>query len=228
MRSTLADRYAALKERLAFRADSTKTASYRVRWRAQGVEPHAELILHIDYGAPARFHIVGKGPLDVPVFTMWVVDSQFVLLDHEQGRTRRGKLGEFWTDDVSANMPSLDMFLGLLSGGCGIRLPDSINADGQFVHGTSLSEITLYDGSGQLLVADLQRGCVKRLAWSDDGGRIEGEVRFGEFTEEYPFWQPRAGYWNEPGSQGVYRWEVLARKFNHELPERVFTPPAER
>ena len=187
------------------------------------------MILRIDYRAPNRFHIAGKGPLDVPVFTAWVVDSQFVLVDHQEGRTRSGRLDEFWAEEVSEDMPSFGTLLALLSGGCGVRLPDSIHVDDLASRDMNPADFAIVDDAGRTLVLDVRKSRLKRILWQDaeKGERVDGEVRFGGFSDGYPFWKLHSGRWVNPHGTGEYRWEVLAQKFNHELPEHLFTPPTE-
>jgi len=226
-KASLQTQYQRLRARLARRADSTHSASYRVRWRARGIEPHAEMILRIDYQAPSRFHIVGKGPMDIPVFTAWVADSAYVLLEHRKGRTTGGYLREFESDEFAVGIRQFGAFLRLFTGGCGISLPDSFDVYNPGFLNTGRKDFVWADGEGRTVHMDLRKGCLKRIEWvgTDPGARWDLQIKTGRFSDDYPFWELRSARWENKDGPGEYRWEILAQKYNPSLPQRLFIPP---
>jgi hypothetical protein len=221
--------YSITRERISLRRASTHTASYRIRWRVREIEPHAEMILRVDYKAPNRFHLAAKGPLDVPLFTAWVVDSIFVLIHHREGITESGHLRDLRLDEMPIDARPFGAFWELFAGGPGIALPDSfIAGDPRFLK-TERKDFIVADLDGRSLVVDVGKSRVKELRWKneDHENDWELEVQMGRFEDEYPFWELRSARWVNLEGPGEYRWEILAQRYNHELPDRLFVPPEE-
>lgn len=224
---SLQSQYQRLIDRVALRSDSTRTASYRIRWRARQIEPHAEMILRIDYKAPDQFHIAGKGPMDIPAFTAWVTGSDYVLLEHRGGDIRTGRLGDISFDEFLVDARPFGAFLGLFAGGCGVSLPDSFDTYDPGFLKTERKDFVWTDGESHTIFLDLQKGRLKRIEWMNKDPRVRWNlwVRLGRFSDRYPFWELRSARWENKGGPGEYRWEVLAQKYNPDLPDQLFTPP---
>lgn len=221
--------YQRMQQRIALREDSTHTASYRVRWRVREIEPHSELILRVDYRAPGRYHVVGKGPMDVPVFTAWVVDSQYVLLAHRENQVERGHLRDLNPEDFTMDVRPLGGFLELFAGGSGIRLPDSYDPEDPGLRSTDPGDFVWADNHGRAIEMDLDKTRLKRIKWTKNGNgeRWELAVRFGQFSDKYPYWRLESARWENRNGPGKYFWEILERRYNPSLPERLFIPPGE-
>ncbi|MFC1476076.1 hypothetical protein ACFLQW_03640 [Candidatus Zixiibacteriota bacterium] len=221
--------YQKMRQRMAVREDSTHTASYRVRWRVREIEPHSEVILRIDYRAPGSYHVVGKGPMDVPIFTAWVTDSQYVLLAHRENQLERGHLRDLNPEDFTMDIRPLGGFLELFAGGSSIRLPESFNSAAPAFDGTDLKKITWADDLGRIVEFDLSKSRLKRIEWNKDnnGEQWELAVRFGRFSASYPYWELESAHWENHNGPGKYFWDVLARRYNPNLPDRLFIPPGE-
>ena len=222
--------YQRIKDRIMQRRDSTRTASYRIRWRARKIEPHAEIILRVDYQAPNRYHMAGKGPMDIPVFTAWVVDSQYVLLEHRGGQTQTGHLGDLRLEESPINVRPFAAFWKLFAGGCGVSLPDSFVAHDSAFRRTDRKNFVLGDDEGRTLIMGLQKCRLKRIEWRTNGPEADWDlqVRFGRFADRYPFWELRSARWINREGPGEYEWEVLAQRYNHDLPDRLFIPPGSK
>jgi hypothetical protein len=197
--------YQRMRQRMAVREDSTHTASYRVRWRIREIEPHSEIILRVDYKAPGSYHVVGKGPMDVPVFTAWVADSHYV------------------------DIRPLGCFLELFAGGSSVRLPDSYDPADPGFDGTDPKDFRWPDEQGRTIELDLHKSRLKRIEWikNNDSEHWELSVRFGRYSASYPYWELQSARWENRNGPGKYFWDVLARKYNPDLPERLFVPPGE-
>jgi len=225
--SELKSQYAKTIGRISLRRQSTETASYRLRWRVREIAPHAEMILRVDYKAPNRFHLTAKGPLDVPLFTAWVVDSNFTLVHHREAVTESGHLRDLRLEEMPIDARPFAVFWELFAGGPGLALPDSFVAGDPHFPKTDRKNFIVTDLNGRSLVLDIGKSRVKRLEWDegDGDGGWEMEVRMGRHKDEYPFWELRSARWVNRDGPGAYQWEVLAQRYNHELPERLFIPP---
>jgi hypothetical protein len=216
-----------MSRRITERGDSTHTASYRVRWRVREVEPHSDMILRIDYKAPGSYHIVGKGPMDVPVFTAWVADSQYVLLAHRENEIVRGHLRTLNPAEFTLDIRPIGGFLELFAGNSGIQLPDSADFNPAGGLDADLRKYLWVDDLGRHIEMDLDRSRLKEIIWE----RQEADndwvltVRYGRFNSMYPFWDLLSAHWDNRRGPGQYDWEVLAQKYNPDLPERLFLPP---
>ncbi len=221
--------YQQMRQRMAVREDSTHTASYRVRWRVREIEPHSEIILRVDYKAPGSYHVVGKGPMDVPVFTAWVADSQYVLLAHRENQIDRGHLRELNPEDFTMDIRPLGCFLELFAGGSSVRLPDSYDPADPGFDGTDPKDFRWADEQGRTIELDLYKSRLKRIEWIKNNNREHWElsVRFGSYSASYPYWELQSARWENRNGPGKYFWDVLARKYNPDLPERLFVPPGE-
>jgi len=225
----LKSQYAKTLERVSLRRQSTETASYRLRWKVQEIEPHAEMILRVDYKAPDRFHLTAKGPLDVPIFTAWILDSIYTLVHHREGITESGHLRDLRLEEMPIDARPFAVFWELFAGGPGMALPESyIDGDPHFSK-LDRKDFIVSDLNGRSLVLDVGKSRVKRLEWdeNDSDGGWEMEVQMGRYKDEYPFWELRSARWVNLDGPGKYQWEVLAQRYNHELPERLFIPPGE-
>ncbi len=219
--------YRRLRERLAQRADSTRSASYRVRWQVREIQPHSDLILRIDYRAPDRFHIVGKGPMDIPVFTAWAADSQFVLLAHREDRYFRGHLDDLALEDFMVDARSFSGFLELFSGGCGVVLPDTLDPFYSSWDKITTRELVFRDRQGRSFTLDWRNARPKKIEWEyrDSLSAWDLNITFGKYSDTYPFWQLKSASWENRNGPGMYRWEILQQKYNPDLPDRLFDPP---
>jgi len=218
-----------MQQRIAQRGDSTHTASYRVRWQVREIEPHSDMILRIDYRAPGDFHVVGKGPMDAPVFTAWVADSQYVLLAHSENEITRGHLRTLNPEDFTIDVRPLGGFLELFAGDNGVRLFSAEDPLSPGVARGNRRDFVWIDDLHRRIELDLDRLRLKGIVWEkrDSDESWELNVRFGRFTRDYPYWELLSAGWENHQGSGKYDWEVLARKYNPDLPEQLFIPPGD-
>ncbi len=228
--SALAQRYAVLRQKVLLRQDSTKTASFRLRWRVREVDPHSDLILRIDYRRPASYHVVGKGPMDVPVFTGWVIDSNYVLVLHRERETLRGHLRDLEPEDFTLDIRPFGGFLRLFAGGVSALLPERLSANDLARAKHDPEHFTISDEQGRVMELDLWRSRLKSVTWRDEtpGNRWVFRVDYDDFSQAYPFWRLESADWENLSGPGIYEWEVLAEKYNPTVPERLFIPPDAR
>lgn len=209
--------------RLQERRDSISTATYRVRWRAVGTEPHAEFILEIAYGTPAHFRIVATGPFGLPAFTAVVDGDAFTFQNHRDGR--------FITDDI-ANLidyefPVAEFFEGpwrdLFAGGWGgSRVVDLLVQDGTKAEFRAASDQTSWvirwdrgNRAPDWIAADVEA----------ESGHTSAKVWFDEFSPKRPpFWKLDRLVLKGVSGTGEHRWTILEQKYNITIPERFFEP----
>jgi len=223
----LANRYLEFREKVDQRVDSIHTASYRIRWRIREIQPHSDLILRVDYRAPDQYHVVGKGPMDVPVFTAWLSGNRYVLILHRERNTRRGSIDDLDLEEFLLDTRSFTELLGLLVGGCGVSLPERYDqADPRWeIEGTWTRSWT--DDSGRRLQINLKHSRANRFEWEyrDPAATGDFEIRFGRFSRNFPFWEIRSGWWKNKSGPGRYEWDILQQVLNPALADRLFDPP---
>ncbi|MEW5875362.1 MAG: hypothetical protein AB1752_09295 [Candidatus Zixiibacteriota bacterium] len=209
-------------DRLEERHRSFTTATYRVRWRAKGTDPHGEFVLDIAYKSPGLFRVSASGPLGLPAFTAVVRGDQFWFVDHPNKQLTVDSvqnLGDY-------ELPLAEFFTGLwrdlFSGGWGggegaARLSPTIR------RGWYESA----DGPNRVM-----------LRWDEKHARPKEIVaqRLGETeitTAEIlcrgvgslaPWWElERLQLEGFPGG-GTHTWILMSQKYNPEIPDRLFEP----
>ncbi len=223
----VAQRYRALRDRIVLRQDSTHTASFRLRWRVREVEPHSDIILRIDYRAPILYHIVGKGPMDVPVFTGWVADSNYALILHREHETIYGHLRDLDPEDFTLDIRPFGGFLRLFAGRISGLLPTALTKEQLLRARQDPGEFVVRDDVGRSIELDLTRQRLESIVWRNDtpGNRWVFAVEYGSHSDSYPYWRLKEARWENLDGPGRYDWDILAEKYNPELPERLFLPP---
>lgn len=213
--------------RLETRAEETQAATYRVRWRSIGTEPHAVFFLDIAYQAPDRFRVTAEGPFGIPAFTSVVVADTFWFVDHRS---------EELTTDLVENLgdyaiPMADFFAGtwraLFSGGWGVR-PTTGAATLRLRPGKSRGEYKISRESTRWTIKWKHGREVPRWirAETQDDGRtvLVAETWYHRYSDTFPYWEMESlrisGF---PGG-GEHRWKILRQKHPASLPDRIFEP----
>jgi outer membrane lipoprotein-sorting protein len=209
-------------QRLRARKAEIHSATYHVRWRAKGTEPHAEFILDIAYKAPERFRISATGPFGVPAFTAVVIEEDFWFVDHHNG----GFIADELSNLDAYEMPLSSFFSGLwrdlFAGGWGgsealTSLAPSAKRD-RYTAGTSEGEWMVDWNQG--------KDAPKRITVSEKTptGTTVAEMRFGHMDDALPYWEMEglelSGF---PGG-GRHIWKILRQQYNIEIPDRFFAP----
>ncbi len=208
--------------RLRARKSEITSATYRVRWDAQGTEPHAQFILEIAYRAPGRFRITATGPFGVPAFTAVVIEDRFWFVDHHSG--------EYVADSIGGldkyNMPLSTFFSGLwrdlFAGGGGGA--EDIKA---LVPTAKRNRYEVQRDKAQWLIDwDHGKKAPKHIVVYEEtpDGTTTAETWFGHARDAFPYWEiERLELRGFPGG-GRHRWKILQQTYNVDIPDRFFTP----
>ena len=208
--------------RLRARKSEITSATYRVRWQAQGTEPHSEFILEIAYQEPSRFRISATGPLGVPAFTAVVIEDRFWFVDHHSGDLVADSLGGLDKYD----MPLSTFFSGLWrdlfsGGGGGAEHVDAI---------VPASKRNCYEArhnNAQWLINwNHAKDAPKHIVVSEKTpeGTTVAETWFGQTSAVFPYWKiERLELRGFPGG-GRHRWKILGQTYNVDIPDRFFEP----
>ena len=214
-------------DQLNQRAEETVSATYRVRWRAFGTDPHATFFLDIAYQHPDRFRVTADGPFGIPAFTAVIVDETFWFVDHREKKLvtdQLRNLGDY-------NIPMADFFSGhwreLFSGGWGPGNSRWIQAMA-FIPGNRRNEYETGRGpKGWTVNWNHKKSAPRWLrAEIEEEGRIVliAQTWFDHYRDEYPYWQLKniriTGF---PGG-GEHLWKVLHQEYNLKIPDRLFKP----
>ena len=211
--------------RLRARQSEITSATYRVRWQAQGTEPHSEFILEIAYQEPGRFRISATGPFGVPAFTAVVIEERFWFVDHHSGELVADSLGGL----DKYNMPLSTFFSGLwrdlfAGGGGGAEYVDAL------VPAPKRSCYEARHNNAQWLIdwnhaKDAPRHIVVNEQTAE--GTTVAETWFGQASGNFPYWKiERLELRGFPGG-GRHRWRILAQTYNVDIPARFFEPLVE-
>jgi hypothetical protein len=165
--------------------------------------------------------------MDVPVFTAWVIDSQYVLLAHREQQRERGHLRDLRPEDFTMDIRPLGGFLGLFSGGTGLQLPVRFAPAAAEFDYQDVEHCSWTDEQGRTVEMDLARSRLTGIRWSRQSDREHWDliVRFDDFSDHYPFWELASAAWENLDGPGKYLWDVLACRHNPNLPARLFIPP---
>lgn len=219
---TTADDATRVVARLNDRKEAITSATYRVRWRARGTEPHGEFVLDIAYKAPARFRVSASGPLGIPAFTAVVIGEEFWFVDHPNQRLTTDSVQNFGDYEL----PLAEFFTGLwrdlFSGGwggesCARRLHPSPRRG-------------WYEGGGE--------DCRIAVRWNEkngtpsacevrnrsDGSETTARIDYRRTGPVPPGWElTRLRLEGFPGG-GAHTWILLSQKYNPDIPDRLFLP----
>jgi hypothetical protein len=217
------DEAARVLDRLRERRDAIQTATYRVRWRSVGVEPHAEFILEIAYRAPEQYRIVATGPFGLPAFTAVVIGDDFTFVNHRDGRFITDELANL----IDYEFPVAEFFEGpwrdLFGGGWGgSHEVDHLTRVGESDRFTAQSEGT--DWTIKWNRGKNGPASVAARAENDDGVLV-ADVWFDDFHRDRPpFWKLDRLVLRGVADGGEHRWKLLKQDYNIPIPERFFTP----
>jgi outer membrane lipoprotein-sorting protein len=208
--------------RMRARKSEISSATYRVRWEAQGTEPHSQFILEIAHRKPGRFRISATGPFGVPAFTAVVIEERFWFVDHHNG--------EYYADSIGGldkyNMPLSTFFSGLwrdlfAGGGLGAEHVTTLVPTGK------RNRYEVRRNSAQWLI-DWNHGskAPKHIVVYDETpeGTTVAETWFGHTSDALPYWEiERLELRGFPGG-GRHRWKILKQTYNVDIPDRFFAP----
>lgn len=212
--------------RLNTRAEETNFATYRVRWRSIGTEPHAVFFLDIAYRAPDRFRVTAEGPFGIPAFTSVVVADTFWFVDHRSQEL---------TTDLVQNLgdyaiPMADFFAGnwraLFSGGWGASASGGLGlrpekSRGEYTTSRESTRWTIKWHHGREAPRWIR-------AETQEKGRtvLVAQTWYHRYSDTFPYWEMKSlrvsGF---PGG-GEHRWKILKQKHPVALPDRLFKPPS--
>jgi hypothetical protein len=204
------------------RKSAITSATYRVRWQAQGTEPHSEFILEIAYQKPGRFRITATGPFGVPAFTAVVIEERFWFVDHHNG--------EYVADSLSGldkyNMPLSTFFSGLWrdlfsGGGGGAEQIEALRAAQKRNRYETRRDNALWS-----IDWDHGKDAPRHVVVTEEtpDGTTIAETWFGHTSETLPYWEiERLELRGFPGG-GRHRWQILQQSYNNDIPARFFEP----
>lgn len=214
-------------ERLEQRSLMTQSATYRVRWRSVGTEPHATFFLDIAYQSPDRFRVTAEGPFGLPAFTAVIVDETFWFVDHQTDTLIVDQLENL----SDYNIPMADFFSThwreLFSGGWGPGMTTRTAALGLQPGAKQGEYVTVWKSSRWEVKWSQRRAAPE---WIRAETKAEGETVlvaqtwFGGYDDEYPFWEmKRIRITGFPGG-GEHQWKILNQEYNLTVPDRFFEP----
>jgi hypothetical protein len=209
-------------DRLEQRRSTITSATYRVRWRARGTDPHGEFLLDIAYKSPDKFRVSANGPLGVLVFTAVVRGEEFWFIDHPNNQITADSLqnlgdyelplAEFFTGLWR------DLFSGGWGGGSGVGRLLPSHRRGWYEGAVGNERIAIRWDQRHDRPAEIE---VRRPG--DDKETVARiECRFG--GDIPPYWElDRLRLEGFPGG-GTHTWSLLRQTYNIEVPDRLFLP----
>ncbi|HUU45126.1 MAG TPA: hypothetical protein VM118_05275 [Acidobacteriota bacterium] len=214
-------------ERLETRSLMTQSATYRVRWRSVGTEPHATFFLDIAYKAPGRFRVTAEGPFGLPAFTAVIVEDSFWFVDHQIDTLIVDQLENL----ADYQIPMAEFFSGhwrdLFSGGWGPGMTTRTLALGLDPGVKQGEYLTVWKSSRWNVKWSQRRAAPEwiRAETKEEGETVlVAQTWFGQFREEYPFWEmKRIRITGFPGG-GEHQWKILRQEYNLTVPDRFFEP----
>jgi outer membrane lipoprotein-sorting protein len=204
------------------RKSAISSATYRVRWQAQGTEPHSEFILEIAYQKPGRFRISATGPFGVPAFTAVVIEERFWFVDHHNGEYVADSLGGL----DQYNMPLSTFFSGLWrdlfsGGGAEAGHTDALRAS------KKRNRYETRRNNAQWLIDwDQGKDAPRHIVVNEEtpDGTTIAETWFSHASDAPPYWEiERLELRGFPGG-GRHRWKILQQTYNMDIPSRFFEP----
>jgi len=220
---TAEDESRAVLDRMKARRDSINSATYRVRWRAVGVEPHSEFILEIAYQAPEKYRIVATGPFGIPAFTAVVLGDDFTFVNHHDGRFITDHMAHL----IDYEFPVAEFFEGpwrdLFAGGWGgsreVEVLERVGESGRFAARTADTEWEIDWNRGENAPTKISARA------QTDTGELRAQVWFDQFSpEKAPFWDLDRLVLKGVEGRGEHHWRILRQSYNISIPDRFFEP----